>query len=99
MEIFYYIAYKKENPNNVCLITSPLKLTSENFNDMKPFLSFNSTNWGGCDEKSRTLKLYNLTLTDTIIYLDEQYYYSGSDYDCGHNYSFNFVFNTLTQCI
>lgn len=96
---FYYIAYNDENPEYVCLITSIVELTPKNFKGIKPFLKFSSTNWGGCDKRSRALELFNLKSQNKIIQLNERHYYSGEDYDCGHKYPFKFEFNTLELCI
>lgn len=90
------------NGNKCCILDTYL-----HFNELKEFLAknkhksypipgkFSSTDWGGCDDIDRTLKLYNLRLT--ADYIKYEGVYEGTDYDHGHSYDFKFKFNRIIR--
>lgn len=56
-----------------------------------------STNWCGCDDVDRALKIINKVPTGKKIELPKPIVYNGSDYDCGHNYSWRFEVNEIWE--
>lgn len=61
--------------------------------------SHSSTNWGGRDDIERTLKLEGLQLTGNKILLKEPLRYTGTDYDHGHCYGWNFFVDAIAETI
>ena len=89
------------NSNSKCCILSSLvsfDTLVENKNDIDASdFSYSATNWCGCDDIDRTCKLQNIHLTGRVLQLPKNISYSGSDYDCGHNYSWTFKFDKIME--
>lgn len=49
-----------------------------------------STNWSGCDDIERTLRIKGLQLTKRLIELPQPLFFSGEDHDWGLDYSWLF---------
>ena len=49
-----------------------------------------STNWSGCDEVQRTLRIKGLELNKRILKLPKPIIFCGRDYDMGHTYPWSF---------
>lgn len=56
-----------------------------------------STNWYGRDDIDRTCKIEKLELTGRVLQLNKVITYYGSDYDCGHNYPWEFSFYKIVE--
>ena len=56
-----------------------------------------STNWNGCDDISRTLKLRNLRLTGREIILPRPIVFRGVDPDMGHHYNWTYPVSIIAE--
>lgn len=56
-----------------------------------------STNWCGCDEIKRTLKIIKMKQTGKKIVLDKPIVFHGSDYDMGHVYPWQFEVDEIHE--
>ena len=56
-----------------------------------------STDWCGCDDIERTLKIRNLTLTDRKLTLNKPITFEGYDSDMDHQYHWHFSINEIYE--
>lgn len=63
----------------------------------KEDFEYSATNWGGNDDIDRTLSISNLSVTGNSIELKEPICVEGIDYDCGHQYPWEFEFSKIYE--
>lgn len=59
--------------------------------------TYSATDWGGCDEVSRTLRIMHLTRTRNIIKLNKPIHVYGVDRDMGREYGWAFEFTEIHE--
>lgn len=90
--------------NRVCILNCLCdfdELNKENSkvngNIKSEYFIHRSTNWAGRDDMDRTLKIEGIKPTGRKINLAKPITFEGSDYDCGHNYSWRFTINQIWE--
>ena len=89
-----------DSNNRCCVLTSlaSFDMLMENKNDIDPSdFNYSATNWCGCDDIDRTCKLRNLHPTGRVLKLSKGIINKGTDYDCGHEYSWAFTFDRIME--
>lgn len=54
-----------------------------------------SSNWSGCDDVDRALKIFKVKMTSDHIHLNTPIEISGCDYDCGHSYPWSITITDI----
>lgn len=87
-----------ESRKTACILTCLLPFDQLDANDLSSQdFRHDSTNWNGCDDISRTLKLRNLRLTGREIILPKPIVFRDVDPDMGHHYNWTYPVSIIAE--
>lgn len=95
---FYKFLGVNTKTNKACVLSCLLDFDSLVGQELEA-KAFNhySTNWCGRDDVDRTINLQGLTPTGRKLDLSPPMVFTGTDYDCDHNYNWHFSVNQLWE--
>lgn len=83
-----------------CILESHLTFAQieEHAGELEPSdFIHSSTNWCGCDDEGRTLRILNLQKTGNDVVLPHTLCFTGSDDDMGHSYAWRFDVSEIVE--